>query len=116
MDEHAWLAERFEEHRSRLRAVAYRMLGSLAEVDEAVQDSLIWEGSMGKTLGLIGVPSSMGAFAPGQEKGPRALRDVDLIGRLSRAGVEVADHGDGVTTRRWRPDKSNRRAQNLAAV
>src|SRR5215207_8734932 len=71
---------------------------------------------MGKTLGLIGVPSSMGAFAPGQEKGPRALRDVDLIGRLSRAGVEVADHGDGVTTRRWRPDKSNRRAQNLAAV
>jgi arginase len=71
---------------------------------------------MGKTLGLIGVPSSMGAFAPGQEKGPSALRDVDLIGRLSRAGVEVADHGDGVTTRRWRPDKSNLRAQNLAAV
>jgi arginase len=71
---------------------------------------------MGKTLGLIGVPSSMGAFAPGQEKGPRALRDADLIGRLSRAGVEVADHGDGVTIRRWRPDKSNRRAQNLAVV
>ena len=71
---------------------------------------------MGKTLGLIGVPSSMGAFAPGQEKGPSALRDADLTGRLSRAGAEVADHGDGVTTRRWRPDKSNRRAQNLAAV
>lgn len=35
MDEHAWLAERFEEHRTRLRAVAYRMLGSLAEADEA---------------------------------------------------------------------------------
>ena len=35
MDEHAWLAERFEEHRSRLRAVAYRMLGALAEADEA---------------------------------------------------------------------------------
>jgi len=27
MDEHAWLAERFEEHRTRLRAVAFRMLG-----------------------------------------------------------------------------------------
>ena len=42
MDEHAWLAERFEEHRTRLRAVAYRMLGSLAEADEAdeaVQDA-----------------------------------------------------------------------------
>ena len=39
MDEHAWLAERFEEHRPRLRALAYRMLGSLAEADEAVQDA-----------------------------------------------------------------------------
>jgi RNA polymerase sigma-70 factor (ECF subfamily) len=33
------LAERFEEHRPRLRAVAYRMLGSLAEADDAVQDA-----------------------------------------------------------------------------
>jgi DNA-directed RNA polymerase specialized sigma24 family protein len=41
MDEPAWLAERFEEHRTRLRAVAYRMLGSLAEADEAVQDTWV---------------------------------------------------------------------------
>src|SRR5205809_3851546 len=39
MDEHEWLAERFEEHRTRLRAVAYRMLGSLSEADDAVQES-----------------------------------------------------------------------------
>src|SRR5881227_3526491 len=39
MDERDWLAERFEEHRSRLRAVAYRMLGSLSEADDAVQES-----------------------------------------------------------------------------
>jgi RNA polymerase sigma factor (sigma-70 family) len=39
MDEHEWLAERFEEHRSHLRAVAYRMLGSLSEADDAVQES-----------------------------------------------------------------------------
>lgn len=39
MDESEWLAERFEEHRARLRAVAYRMLGSLAEADDAVQDA-----------------------------------------------------------------------------
>jgi RNA polymerase sigma-70 factor (ECF subfamily) len=39
MDETQWLAERFEEHRPRLRAVAYRMLGSLAEADDAVQDA-----------------------------------------------------------------------------
>src|SRR2546423_7037754 len=39
MEETEWLAERFEQHRSRLRAVAYRMLGSLAEADDAVQDT-----------------------------------------------------------------------------
>jgi RNA polymerase sigma factor (sigma-70 family) len=39
MDESELLAERFEEHRAHLRAVAYRMLGSLAEADDAVQDT-----------------------------------------------------------------------------
>jgi RNA polymerase sigma-70 factor (ECF subfamily) len=39
MDERDWLAERFEEHRPHLRAVAYRMLGSLSEADDAVQDT-----------------------------------------------------------------------------
>src|SRR5579864_4223266 len=39
MEEQDWLAERFEEHRPHLKAVAYRMLGSLAEADDAVQDA-----------------------------------------------------------------------------
>jgi len=39
MDENEWLAERFEEHRARLHGVAYRMLGSLTEADDAVQDA-----------------------------------------------------------------------------
>jgi RNA polymerase sigma factor (sigma-70 family) len=41
MDDSEWLAARFEEYRPRLRAVAYRMLGSHAEADDAVQDA--WE-------------------------------------------------------------------------
>jgi RNA polymerase sigma-70 factor (ECF subfamily) len=39
MNERDYLADRFEEHRSHLRAVAYRMLGSVSEVDDAVQEA-----------------------------------------------------------------------------
>ncbi len=39
MDEHDWLAQRFEKNRTHLRAVAYRMLGSLSEADDAVQEA-----------------------------------------------------------------------------
>src|ERR671916_550899 len=39
MNEQDWLADRFEEHRPHLRAVAYRMLGSVSEADDAVQEA-----------------------------------------------------------------------------
>src|SRR5881409_3825947 len=39
MHEHEWLAEEFEANRTRMRAVAYRMLGSLSEADDAVQEA-----------------------------------------------------------------------------
>jgi RNA polymerase sigma-70 factor (ECF subfamily) len=39
MDEQGWLTERFEENRPRLRGVAYRMLGSLSEAEDAVQEA-----------------------------------------------------------------------------
>ena len=39
MDERDWLTERFEQHRPHLRAVAYRMLGSVSESDDAVQEA-----------------------------------------------------------------------------
>src|SRR4051794_41886336 len=39
MNEHEWLAERFEDHRGHLHAVAYRMLGSATEADDALQEA-----------------------------------------------------------------------------
>ena len=39
MDEREWLADRFEEHRAHLRAMAYRLLGSPSEAEDAVQDA-----------------------------------------------------------------------------
>ena len=41
MNESDWLAERFESHRGHLRGVAYRMLGSLSEADDAIQEAWI---------------------------------------------------------------------------
>jgi RNA polymerase sigma factor (sigma-70 family) len=41
MDQNAWLGERFEEQRAHLKAVAYRMLGSLSEADDAVQEAWV---------------------------------------------------------------------------
>src|SRR4051794_22966070 len=55
MNEREWLAERFEEHRTRLRGVAYRMLGSLSEADDAVQEAWLrlsrTDASEGENLG-----------------------------------------------------------------
>jgi arginase len=66
-------------------------------------------------LGVIGVPTSAGAFAPGQEQAPAALRAAGLLARLERGGWELRDHGDREVWR-WRPDRANTRAQNLGQV
>jgi arginase len=68
-----------------------------------------------RPIGLIGAPSSAGAYAPGQEKAPRALRDAGLLDLCSRAGIEVRDLGD-LPVRRWRPDHDNPFSQNLTVV
>jgi arginase len=59
------------------------------------------------SLALIGAPTSLGAFAPGQEQASRALREAGL-----RADVDLGD----IPLRRSSPDRENRRAQNADGV
>jgi arginase len=70
---------------------------------------------MPRKLTVIGVPSSAGAFANGQEQAPAALRAAGLIDGLRASGVDVDDMGDSPIWR-WRPDPARPRAQNLEAV
>ena len=63
-------------------------------------------------VGVIGVPTSAGAFAPGQEQAPAALREAGLVRLLRDGGLEISDYGD-CEVWRWRPDRERRRAQNL---
>jgi arginase len=67
------------------------------------------------SLTLIGAPTSAGAYAPGQEDAPAALRKHGIADELRRLGAYVNDEGD--TPRwRWRPDPAHRYAQNASAV
>jgi arginase len=66
-------------------------------------------------LTVLGVPTSAGAFTPGQERAPAALREAGLLTALGERGVEVRDLGDSPVWR-WRPDRERPRAQNLDAV
>ena len=68
-----------------------------------------------KKIALIGAPSSAGAFSPGTEKAPAALRAAGLVGRLQAAGFEVTDYGD-CAPRLFADDEEHRRARNLAEI
>lgn len=68
-----------------------------------------------RPLGVIGVPTSAAAFAPGQEQAPSALRNAGLLEALRSAGLDVRDHGDRPVWR-WRPDREQPRAQNVEAI
>jgi arginase len=64
-------------------------------------------------LAVIGAPSSAGAYAPGQERAPAALRDAGLVAALRAEGwAHVDDRGD-VPGARWAPDVGDPRAANL---
>lgn len=66
-------------------------------------------------LAIIGAPSSAGAYAPGQERAPSALRAAGLLKFLSSRGITVDDRGD-VSGFRWRVDKANPRSMNSSMV
>jgi arginase len=66
-------------------------------------------------VSIVGVPSSAGSYAAGQELAPAALRSAGLIDALRDAGLEVHDDGD-LPLQVWRPDRVNPRAQNIDQV
>ncbi len=68
-----------------------------------------------KEIGIIGVPSSIGARQTGQEKAPRAFRQASLIEKLQASGHFVTDYGD-LPEVPFRPDPQHPKAQNLQLV
>ncbi len=68
-----------------------------------------------RRLSVIGVPSSAGSYAAGQDQAPAALRHAGLIQALNDAGLPVRDHGD-LPEQIWRPDRQRPFAQNAGQV
>jgi len=66
-------------------------------------------------LVVLGAPSSAGAYAPGQEKAPAAMRAAGLLSMLQDRGIPVHDGGDAMGFR-WRADKAHPQAMNVDAV
>ena len=66
-------------------------------------------------LSVLGVPSSAGSYAAGQDLAPAALRDAGLIRLLTQAGIDVIDEGD-LPRQVWRPDRDHPLAQNADEV
>jgi len=66
-------------------------------------------------VSIVGVPSSAGSYAAGQEQAPAALRSAGLIDALRVEGLQVHDEGD-LPLQVWRPDRINPRAQNASQV
>jgi len=96
MDERDWLAERFQEHRPRMRAVAYRMLGSVSEADDAVQET--WIRLSRSTAGAIDnleawLVTAVGRVALNMLRSRRTRREEPLGTHLPDP---IVDRADGV--------------------
>jgi len=96
MTENDWLAERFEEHRPRLRAVAYRMLGSTGEAEDAVQETWIRlsRSNSGEIDNLEAwLVTAVGRVALNMLRARRTRREEPLEGHLPDP---IVDRVDGV--------------------
>jgi RNA polymerase sigma factor (sigma-70 family) len=96
MDERDWLAERLQEHRPRLRAVAYRMLGSTSEADDAVQET--WIRLSRSNAGEIGnleawLVTAVGRVALNMLRSRRTRREEPLDGHQPDP---ILDRPDGI--------------------
>jgi RNA polymerase sigma-70 factor, ECF subfamily len=94
MNERDWLAERFEEHRPRLRAVAYRMLGSLSEADDAVQEAWLRlsRSDTGEIENLGGwLTTVVGRVSLNMLRSRKAQREEPLAGRLPDPLIDRTD-------------------------
>ena len=97
MDEHDWLAERFEEQRGHLRAVAYRMLGSLSEADDAVQEAwLRLSGADTSNVENLGgwLTTVVGRVCLDMLRSRTSRREEPLDAHLPERIVSRADGGD----------------------
>jgi RNA polymerase sigma factor (sigma-70 family) len=94
MEERDWLAAQFEEHRTRLRAVAYRMLGSLSEADDAVQEAwLRLNRTDARELENLGgwLTTVVARISLNMLRSRRARREEPLAGRLPDPLIDRAD-------------------------
>src|ERR1700741_2234770 len=95
-EQQEWLAQRFEEHRPRLRAVAYRLLGSRAEADDAVQDAWLRlsRGDAGEIDNLGGWAGTVVARVARTMLRPRGPRREEPFG--PHVPDPIVDRADGV--------------------
>ena len=97
MDDHDWLAERFEAHRTHLRGVAYRMLGSLSEADDAVQEAWLRlaRADTGGVENLGGwLTTVVGRVCLDMLRSRRSRREEPLDAHLPEQIVSREDRGD----------------------
>ena len=66
-------------------------------------------------ISIVGVPSSAGSYAAGQDQAPAALRSAGLVEALAAAGLKVHDDGD-LPVQIWSPDRDHPLAQNFSQV